>query len=54
MVKKSKRQQPPEDDVTDAPTDIEVRVAELSAKIDRLAALIVALQPTESLDIVRT
>lgn len=54
LVNKLRRQNPQEDDVTEAPTDIEVRVAELSAKIDRLTALIVALQPSESLDIVRT
>lgn len=43
-----------EDDVANAPTDVEVRLTELSVKIDRLAALVVALQPTESVSMVRT
>ncbi|KAI3322085.1 hypothetical protein HD806DRAFT_523489 [Xylariaceae sp. AK1471] len=54
VINKLKRPNPLEDDVTNAPSDVEVRVAELSAKIDHLTALIVALQPTESLEIVRT
>ncbi|KAI1809376.1 hypothetical protein GGS20DRAFT_590677 [Poronia punctata] len=54
MASKARRQALPEDDVTDAPTDVEVRIAELSAKIDRLAALVVALQPSESVGMVRT
>lgn len=42
-----------EDYATNAPrTDVEVRIADLSAKIDRLTALVVALQPPESAQIV--
>jgi hypothetical protein len=33
-----------EDDMTEEPTDVEVRIAELSAKIDRLTELVAALQ----------
>ena len=33
----------PEEDATDAPTDVEVQIAELSAKIDRLTALVTTL-----------
>jgi hypothetical protein len=51
---KSRRRDAMEDDVANAPTDVEVRLTELSAKIDRLAALVVALQPTESISMVRT
>ncbi|KAI1502409.1 ion transporter [Biscogniauxia marginata] len=38
------RMHPLEDDGEDAPTDVEVQIAELSAKIDRLTALVVSLQ----------
>jgi len=51
---KSRRRDAMEDDVANAPTDVEVRLTELSVKIDRLAALVVALQPTESVSMVRT
>ncbi|KAI0397779.1 hypothetical protein F5Y17DRAFT_454663 [Xylariaceae sp. FL0594] len=55
MANKSRRRDDAmEDDVTNAPTDVEVRLAELSAKIDRLAAMVVSLQPTESVEMVRT
>ncbi|KAI0515331.1 ion transporter [Xylaria bambusicola] len=35
-----------EDDTANAPTDVEARIADLSAKIDRLTALVASLQPT--------
>ncbi|KAK8059393.1 calcium channel YVC1 [Apiospora saccharicola] len=38
------RQRQQEDDTTDAPTDVEVRIAELSSKIDRLTAMVAGLQ----------
>ncbi|KAI0859503.1 ion transporter [Xylaria cubensis] len=43
-----------EDDISNEPTDVEARISDLSAKIDRLTALVVALQPTESIESVRT
>ncbi|KAI1333253.1 hypothetical protein F5Y16DRAFT_393647 [Xylariaceae sp. FL0255] len=51
---RSRRRHAPEDDSGDAPTDVEVRIAELTSKIDRLTALVVALQPAESTDSIRT
>ncbi|KAI1736769.1 ion transporter [Xylaria scruposa] len=54
MVNQQKRQTLVEDDISNAPTDVEARIADLSAKIDRLTALVVALQPTESIESVRT
>ncbi|KAI0460108.1 ion transporter [Xylaria acuta] len=54
IVNQRKRQTRMEDDITNAPTDVEVRIADLSAKIDRLTALVIALQPTESVESVRT
>ncbi|KAK8091116.1 hypothetical protein PG994_000621 [Apiospora phragmitis] len=38
------RQRQAEDDTTDTPTDVEVRIAELSSKIDRLTAMVAGLQ----------
>ncbi|KAI1259261.1 hypothetical protein F5Y18DRAFT_410244 [Xylariaceae sp. FL1019] len=49
-----RRRVAPEDDGGDAPTDVEVQISELTAKIDHLTALVVALQPSESLESVRT
>ncbi|RYP13146.1 hypothetical protein DL767_010905 [Monosporascus sp. MG133] len=43
-----------DDFVTDAPTDVEVRIAELASKIDRLTALVVALQSGAGNETVRT
>ncbi|KAI0442545.1 ion transporter [Xylaria telfairii] len=54
MVHRQKRQTRAEDDVPNTPTDVEVRIADLSAKIDRLTALVVALQHTGSGEFVRT
>ncbi|KAK6087579.1 ion transporter [Seiridium cupressi] len=48
------RSQQLEDDSTDAPTDVEVRIAELSSKIDRLTALVAALQPGAGVEVTRT
>ncbi|KAI2618774.1 ion transporter [Hypoxylon sp. NC1633] len=48
------RPQPSEDDAGDAPTDVEVRISELAAKIDRLTALVVALQSGAGTETVRT
>ncbi|KAI1381835.1 ion transporter [Hypoxylon crocopeplum] len=48
------RPQPSEDDVADAPTDVEVRISELAGKIDRLTALVVALQSGAGIETVRT
>lgn len=42
-----------EDDQMDAPTDVDVRIAELSAKIDRLTSLVVALQPGAGIETTR-
>lgn len=43
-----------DDDSTEAPSDVEVRIAELSLKIDRLTALVVALQPGAGIEETRT
>ncbi|KAI1876863.1 uncharacterized protein JN550_000935 [Neoarthrinium moseri] len=48
------RSRQPEDDSTDAPTDVEVRISELSLKIDRLTALVAALQPGAGTETTRT
>lgn len=45
---KQKWESPVEDDTTNAPTDVEARIADLSAKIDRLTTLVASLQPTPS------
>ncbi|KAJ3571114.1 hypothetical protein NPX13_g5491 [Xylaria arbuscula] len=45
---KQKWENPVEDDTTSAPTDVEARIADLSAKIDRLTTLVASLQPTTS------
>lgn len=42
-----------EDDRMDAPSDADVRIAELSAKIDRLTSLVVALQPGAGVETTR-
>ncbi|KAI1079118.1 hypothetical protein F5B20DRAFT_581537 [Whalleya microplaca] len=52
--KPKRREHPPEDDAGDAPTDVEVRISELAAKIDRLTALVVSLQSGAGIDTVRT
>ncbi|RYP21656.1 hypothetical protein DL765_002117 [Monosporascus sp. GIB2] len=44
----------PDDFVTDAPTDVEVQISELASKIDRLTALVVALQSGAGTETVRT
>ncbi|KAI1143095.1 ion transporter [Hypoxylon sp. FL0543] len=44
----------PEDDTGNAPTDVEVRISELAAKIDRLTALVVSLQSGAGNETVRT
>ncbi|KAI0404151.1 ion transporter [Xylaria palmicola] len=54
MINQLKRQNNADDDISFAPTDVEARIADLSAKIDRLTTLVVALQPAESVEIVRT
>ncbi|KAJ2988520.1 hypothetical protein NUW58_g3931 [Xylaria curta] len=54
IVNQLKRRKPADDDIDNAPTDVETRIADLSAKIDRLTALVIALQSTESLGSVRT
>ncbi|KAI1394024.1 uncharacterized protein F4822DRAFT_33998 [Hypoxylon trugodes] len=55
MVHKQKpREQLAEDDAGDAPTDVEVRISELAAKIDRLTALVVSLQSGAGADTIRT
>ncbi|OTA69129.1 ion transporter [Hypoxylon sp. EC38] len=48
------QRQIPEDDAGDAPTDVEVRISELAAKIDRLTALVVSLQSGAGTETVRT
>ncbi|GAP92333.2 putative ion transporter [Rosellinia necatrix] len=48
MVHRLRRPNHADDYAAKAPTDVEVRIADLSAKIDRLTALVVALQPPES------
>ncbi|KAI8962334.1 hypothetical protein F5Y11DRAFT_365990 [Daldinia sp. FL1419] len=48
------RQRIPEDYVGDAPSDVDVRISELTAKIDRLTALVVALQSGAGIETVRT
>ena len=42
-----------EEDSTDAPTDVEVRIAELSAKIDRLTSLVTTLHAGSGPDTTR-
>ncbi|KAI8949045.1 ion transporter [Xylaria longipes] len=54
MISQRKRQTRVEDDATDAPTDVEARIADLSAKIDLLTSLVIALQPAESVESIRT
>ncbi|KAF2968264.1 hypothetical protein GQX73_g5311 [Xylaria multiplex] len=54
MINKSKWQNHAEDDVTDTSTDVDARIADLSAKIDRLTALVVALHPAGSLESAHT
>ncbi|KAI0537429.1 ion transporter [Xylaria digitata] len=54
MINKSKWQDQAEDDITDTSTDVEARIADLSAKIDRLTALVVALHPAGSLESIHT
>lgn len=50
----SSRQRQSEDDGTDAPpTDVEVRIAELSSKMDKLTSLVAALQPGVGPDVSR-
>ncbi|KAI0116897.1 hypothetical protein F4814DRAFT_414370 [Daldinia grandis] len=48
------RQRVLEDYAGDAPSDVEVRISELAAKIDRLTALVVALQSGAGIETVRT
>ncbi|XXG94341.1 hypothetical protein Hte_000595 [Hypoxylon texense] len=48
------REQPQDDYVGDAPSDVEVRISELTAKIDRLTALVVALQSGAGTETIRT
>ncbi|KAK6948623.1 hypothetical protein Daesc_010393 [Daldinia eschscholtzii] len=48
------RQRVPEDYAGEAPSDVEVRISELTAKIDRLTALVVALQSGAGIETVRT
>ncbi|KAI1804965.1 hypothetical protein F4811DRAFT_570602 [Daldinia bambusicola] len=48
------RQRVPEDYAGEAPSDVEVRISELAAKIDRLTALVVALQSGAGIETVRT
>lgn len=43
-----------EDDTGAAPSDVEIRISELSEKIDRLTALVVSLQAGSGLQEVRT
>ncbi|KAI1820215.1 hypothetical protein F4861DRAFT_524012 [Xylaria intraflava] len=47
MSSKLKQQNPAKDNTTEIPTDVESRIADLSAKIDRLTALVVAMQSTK-------
>lgn len=54
VIHKPHPRQVPEDDTGDAPTDVEVRISELAAKIDRLTALVVALQSGAGIETVRT
>ncbi|CAJ2512422.1 Uu.00g054370.m01.CDS01 [Anthostomella pinea] len=54
ISKPKPREQMPEDDVGEAPTDVEVRISELAAKIDRLTALVVALQSGAGTETIRT
>ncbi|KAI8632485.1 hypothetical protein F5Y19DRAFT_472518 [Xylariaceae sp. FL1651] len=51
VVNKQKRPYSQEDDVMDAPTDVEVRISELARKLDNITALILALQGDEKPDI---
>ncbi|KAI3334816.1 ion transporter [Ustulina deusta] len=48
MIDKLKWQNHTEEDTTDASTDVDARIADLAAKIDRLTELVVSLQPTKS------
>ncbi|OTB06287.1 hypothetical protein M426DRAFT_9775 [Hypoxylon sp. CI-4A] len=55
VIQKSQtREHAIEDDAGDAPTNVEVRISELAAKIDRLTALVVALQSGAGTETVRT
>ncbi|KAL7628981.1 hypothetical protein AAE478_000499 [Parahypoxylon ruwenzoriense] len=54
ISKPKPRQQPPEDYAGEAPSDVEVQISELSAKIDRLTALVVALQSGAGIETIRT
>ncbi|KAI1131350.1 ion transporter [Nemania abortiva] len=54
LIGKTKQQNHTANDTTDKQTDVEARIADLSAKIDRLTALVVALQPTESVEFDRS
>ncbi|KAK8106382.1 calcium channel YVC1 [Apiospora kogelbergensis] len=53
-VSKSMQRRPVEEDETDAPTDVEVRIAELSNKIDRLTAMVAGLQSGAGIETVRS
>ena len=53
-VERESRERRPEDDTSDPPTDVQVQIAELTAKVDRLTALVVALQPGAGVGMVRT
>ncbi|KAI1767255.1 hypothetical protein GGR53DRAFT_482761 [Hypoxylon sp. FL1150] len=55
LVNRPKPREEPQDDYAgDAPSDVEVRIAELAAKIDRLTALVVALQSGAGTETIRT
>ncbi|KAJ8116680.1 hypothetical protein ONZ43_g4386 [Nemania bipapillata] len=54
VIKKSKQQNLATNEMADKYADVDARIADLSAKIDRLTALVVALQPTESVEFDRT
>ncbi|KAJ1331685.1 ion transporter [Microdochium nivale] len=48
------QRQESDEDAGDAPSDVEVRISELTAKIDRLTTLVLSLQTGAGLDSVRT
>ncbi|KAI1176807.1 ion transporter [Nemania sp. FL0916] len=54
VINKSRRQKDAADNMADKPMDVEARIADLSAKIDRLTALVVSLQPTTSVEFDRS
>ncbi|KAI1156746.1 ion transporter [Nemania diffusa] len=54
IIHKSKQQNHATKDIADKYADVDARITDLSAKIDRLTALVVALQPTESVEFDRT